>query len=202
MRIEEIQGFNPLPTDLHGWNGKSDIFAKLIEEVRPKRIVEIGSWKGQSTITMAKACQKLGLKTEIQCIDTWLGAEEFYTQPTKERDLMKKWGYPNVYYQFLSNIINEGVVEMIEPITVPSSIGVYLASNAEMVYIDGSHSYTDVLEDIKNMWPKTKLGGVMFGDDYTNKAFPGVKRAVDEFAKLFELEVEIYDNWFWVIRKK
>ena len=58
MRIEEIQGFNPLPTDLHGWNGKSDIFAKLIEEVRPKRIVEIGSWKGQSTITMAKACHK------------------------------------------------------------------------------------------------------------------------------------------------
>lgn len=202
MKINEIQGFDPLPTDLQGWNGKSEIFNKLIEEIRPKRIVEIGSWKGQSTVTMAKACQQLGLNTQIQCIDTWLGAEEFYTMPNKERDLMKKWGYPNVYYQFLSNIINEGVVEMIEPITVPSSIGVYLASNAEMVYIDGSHSYTDVLEDIKNMWPKTKLGGVMFGDDYRNGAFPGVKRAVDEFAKLFELEVEVYDNWYWIIRKK
>lgn len=202
MTNDDIQGFVPLPTDLQGWQGNNEIFEKLITEVKPKRIVEIGSWKGQSTVTMAKACKKLGLNTQIQCIDTWLGAEEFYTEPTPERNLMKKWGYPQVYYQFLSNIINEGVHEMIEPIPLPSSIGTSICSNAELIYIDGSHLYIDVLRDIKDMWPKLKLGGVMFGDDYTNRRFLGVKKAVDKFAKLFEVEVEVFDNWFWIIRKK
>ena len=48
-----------------------------------------------------------------------------------------------------------------------------------MIYIDGSHEYQDVLDDIKSWYPKVKSGGIMYGDDYPY--FDGVRRAVDEY---------------------
>lgn len=202
MKQEAYKGFEPLPTDMQGWQGTSRIFKKLIVETRPKIIIEVGTWKGQSTITMAKHCKYLELGTEIFCIDTWLGAEEFYTQPTPERDLMKRFGYPQVYFQFLSNIINENVVDMITPITLPSALGYKLVPNgADLVYIDGSHTYEDVKNDMRNFFPKVRLGGIMFGDDYNNQAFPGVKKAVDAFVMENKLKLEVFGDWFWVIRK-
>lgn len=183
-----------------GWNGKSPIFKKLIEETQPKIIVEVGSWKGQSTITMAQAIKELGLDTKIICIDTWLGALEFYTIPTPERDLMFKDGYPQVYYKFLENIREHGVDDIITTIPLPSNLGLqYLISKgtqADLIYIDGSHEYDDVMNDIvyaNQLNPK-----VIFGDDYTNSVFPGVKRAVDDFPLNNK---EIVENWYWVIRK-
>lgn len=181
--------------NIEGWNGNNPIFEKLIKELQPKIIVEVGSWKGQSTATMALACKKFGLDTKIYCIDTWLGALEFYTNPTKERDLEKKDGYPQVYYTFIKNMREIGIYEHIEPITLPSQLGLkylkHLGIQPDLVYIDASHEYEDVKQDIelaKSLNPK-----VIFGDDYGNSVFPGVKQAVDE-----EGVSEIVDNWYWV----
>lgn len=201
MKKEDLKGFKPLPKDLRGWQGDSDIFEKLIHEVLPDHIIEVGSWKGQSTITMANACKARGLSTRITCIDTWLGAEEFYTNPSEDRDLMKNYGYPQVYYQFLSNLIHEDVVEMIEILPITSVIGAKLTDKADLIYIDGSHSYEDVRADIELYTHKLNMGGIIFGDDYNNGAFKGVKLAVDEFVAKTGYNLEIYNNWFWIIRK-
>lgn len=180
-----------------GWNGKHQIFEDLINEVKPKVIVEVGSWKGQSTITMAQACNKLGLDTVIYSIDTWLGAIEFYTTPTPERDLLIKDGYPQVYYKFIENLKEHGVDKMVNPITLPSNLGLKLLEQRgikpDLIYIDASHEYEDVKNDIelaKKLNPK-----IIFGDDYTNTVFPGVKQAVKE-----QGEHSVIDNWYWVIR--
>lgn len=182
---------------IQGWNGNNPIFRTLIEKLQPKVIVEVGSWHGQSAINMAKICQELGLDTKIYCIDTWLGALEFYTNPTKERDLQLKDGYPQVYYQFLQNVRENGVYERIQPITLPSNLGLkyikHLGIQPDLIYIDGSHEYDDVKKDIElalELNPK-----ILFGDDYTNSVFPGVKQAVDELGVC-----EIVDNWFWVYK--
>lgn len=181
-----------------GWNGKHEIFKDLITKLKPKVIVEVGSWKGQSTITMAQACKELGLDTKIYCIDTWLGALEFYTTPTPERDLEIKDGYPQVYYTFKKNIKEHNVDDIIETITLPSNLGLkYLKEKgiqADLIYIDASHEYEDVKNDIvlaRQLNPK-----IIFGDDYGNSVFPGVRQAVDEcpFG-----DKNIVDNWYWVI---
>lgn len=181
--------------EIDGWNGNNPIFERLIKELRPKIIVEVGSWKGQSTATMTIACNLLGLDTKIYAIDTWLGALEFYTHPTKERDLEKKDGYPQVYYTFVKNMREIGMYERIETIALPSQLGLkylkYLGVQPDLIYIDASHEYEDVKRDIelaKELNPK-----VIFGDDYGNSVFPGVKQAVDE-----DGESEIVDNWYWV----
>lgn len=183
-----------MENNVQGWNGTHKIFKDLISEIKPKTIVEIGSWKGQSTITMALACKELGLDIKIYAIDTWLGALEFYTHPTEERNLYKKDGYPQVYYIFKENIDKFKVNDIIEPIPLPSNIGIKLIEKADLIYIDGSHEYEDVRVDIDNALQRA---GIIFGDDYGNTVFPGVKKAVDETPH----NKEIIDNWFWIIRK-
>lgn len=182
--------------EIAGWNGNNPIFRDLIEKYKPTTIVEVGSWQGQSAINMAKICKELGLNTTIYCIDTWLGALEFYTQPSKERDLMLEDGYPTVYYKFLDNVRKSGVEDVIKPIPLPSNIGLkyikHLGIKPDMIYIDASHEYEDVKNDIilaGELEPK-----IIFGDDYTNAVFPGVRQAVDELGT-----PTIVNNWFWIL---
>lgn len=213
MRQELLNGFVPLPEDRHGWNSTSPVFKELIEETQPKVIVEVGSWKGASAIEMATRAKELGLDTTIYCVDTWLGSLEFRENREKYGetwDLMEKHGYPQVYCQFLSNVVHAGVEEMIEPLPTTAKIGARLVPSAKLIYVDAGHEYEDVIEDIEAYWLKLEDGGVMFGDDYfltscaTNRKDryeAGVKKAVDEFAQRMEIPVETRYNNFWILRK-
>lgn len=200
------KGFEPIPLDMHGWNGDSSFFGFLIDELKPKNIVEVGSWKGQSSITMAKKCKLINLSTTIYCIDTWLGATEFWCsmKNSAERSLMQKHGYPQVYYQFLSNVIHSSVTDYILPLPMPSSIGWrycrFHKIEPEMIYIDASHEKGDVIADITNYWPLLKTGGVMFGDDF-HRSWPGVVHDVNLFGSRNKIKINKNKN-FWYIRKE
>jgi hypothetical protein len=195
-----------LPSDLRGWNGDSVVFGRLIGEVCPSVIIEVGSWKGQSAVNMGGVVRGLGLACKIYCVDTWLGALEFWVGDlagTPERDLMLKCGFPSVYYQFLSNVIHAGLQDVIVPFPNTSLIGARYFGRvgvvADLIYIDASHDYEDVILDLRAYYPLLRSGGVMFGDDYGSWA--GVVRAVDEFVCELGLVLEVVDNNFWVIRK-
>ena len=196
-----------LPSDLQGWNGDSPVFGRLIGELLPSVIIEVGSWKGQSAINMGGVVRGLGLSCKIYCVDTWLGALEFWVGDlagTVERDLMLKFGYPSVFYQFLSNVIHAGLQDVIVPFPNTSLIGARyfgrLGVVADLVYIDASHDFEDVLLDLYAFYPLVREGGVLFGDDY-NSGWPGVVRAVDEFVGVKGLVLEVVDGNFWLIRK-
>jgi len=187
-----------LKQDLQGWNSEHVIFRRLIDETVPKTIIEVGTWKGASAINMALICKHVWLEnTKIYCVDTWLGALEFWTthKDTPERDLMLKNGYPSIYNQFISNVIHNKVQDMIIPVPNTSFIGAKILQHygvkAELIYIDGSHEYEDVVSDIKSY--KELCTGVIFGDDYN---WPSVQRAVNDSLK----NIQIVDN-FWIWRK-
>lgn len=197
---------NILPLDLDGWHGNDPIFRELILEKQPEVIIEVGTWKGQSAINMALICKELGLKTKIYCIDTWLGALEFWhgLNHTPERNLMLKNGYPQIYYQFLSNVVHKGVQDYIIPVPLPSSIGFKLLKKmnivADLIYIDGSHDYEDVISDLYATKHVSSLNKtVIFGDDWNT--FADVQKAVDLFSQKHVrfLNLEIKGN-FWVLR--
>lgn len=197
-------GFVPThPKILSGWNGMSNIFSSLVTETKPKTIIEVGTWKGQSAINMANCCKQNGLSSILYCVDTWLGALEFWTDATPDRNLMCKHGYPMVYYQFLSNVIHENVQDIIIPVPMPSHLASKWFSHksikADLIYIDGSHEYDDVVQDIIDYVPLLRSGGILFGDDFVDH-WSGVKRAVREYASANSLKFEVYENNFWVIR--
>ena len=203
------EGLELLPEDLQGWNSNDKIFADLVfEGLQDKTIIEVGTWKGASAIRMASQARTLAMKTKIYCIDTWLGAAEFWTGElarTPERNLLLKNGYPQIYYQFLSNVVHNGLQDYIIPIPVPSSIGVKILKaqgvKADLIYIDGSHEYDDVYADLNSYSELLNPGGVMFGDDYYS--FADVGRAVNDFvatqkAQDIKKKLEIVNENFWV----
>jgi hypothetical protein len=57
----------------------------------------------------------------------------------------------------------------------------------DFIYIDANHAYEHVKTDIKNWYPKLKVGGVFAGHDYMDGVLRtgtyGVKSAVDEFCR-------------------
>jgi|SRR5581483_2938471 len=165
--------FQKWPLDLTGWGSETPIFLQLIESLRPKLIIEVGSWKGGSAITMATIANRLNLPTEIVCVDTWLGALEFWTDHSdKERyqALELKNGYPTVYYQFLANVCHKEVQNRIIPFPQTSIIAArwfqIAGIKAELIYIDASHDEDDVFLDILQYWDSLCDGGIMLGDDY------------------------------------
>ena len=194
-----------LPIDLQGWNGTSDIFNTLIEQTKPSVIIEVGSWKGQSAITMANCIKAHNLQTRIYCVDTWLGALEFWDDlnDTPERDLKLKNGYPQIYYQFLSNIVHSNVQDIILPFPTTSTIGFrYFQKKGitpQLVYIDASHDKEDVYIDIRNYYSILSSGGILFGDDYI--AWPGVSEAVQQFSSETGVSFNVLQNNFWTITK-
>ncbi len=67
----------------------------------------------------------------------------------------------------------------------------------DFVWIDGDHSYEQVKRDIENYLPLVKKGGIIGGHDYDSPAFPGVKKAVDEYFDNSKIE-KVIDYVWWV----
>jgi len=194
----------------------------LIVQKKPQLIIEVGSWMGWSAIKMAEAMATLeDTNKGIICVDTWLGATEFWATGNESGGwwqqmglhenffrenhyefLSLKCGYPSVYYNFLSNIFHKNLQKFICPFPQTSSIASRWFSlnnvKADLIYIDGSHDYEDVKSDIKNYFKLLENNGIIFGDDYW---ISDVKRAVDEFAEEQKLLVH-KDSPFWFFEKE
>ena len=197
----------------------TSLFEKLILNLKPNLIIEVGSWMGYSAISMAKCLIKEELDCGIICVDTWLGAREFWS--TKDEtigwwnfsnhehfkkqndDLGLLNGYPTVYHQFMANVIHSDTQKYITPFPQTSNIASrWFKSNqvkANFIYIDGSHEYDDVKVDIENYWQLLDEGGIMIGDDYL---ITDVKIAVDEFANSNNLIPNVSQSPFWYIVKE
>jgi predicted O-methyltransferase YrrM len=68
----------------------------------------------------------------------------------------------------------------------------------DFIFIDGLHTYDQVLADCQNYYPKLKKNGLLLGHDYN--MIPDVKRAVDEFAASVSKPIATanQDIWYWV----
>jgi hypothetical protein len=192
--------------DLQGWNGDSNMLSVKVDEVKPMLACEVGSWKGMSAANIASHMPKGG---ELVCVDTWLGAQEFWTLPpplTREkRDLKLVNGYPSIYYQFLANMSKLSLQETVTPFPITSQIAAgafaYWGVKFDFIYVDASHEYRDVKDDINVYWDLLNPGGYICGDDYGGY-WDGVTLAVNEFVntKWRNLEIDRVATT-WCVKK-
>jgi predicted O-methyltransferase YrrM len=117
--------------------------------------------------------------------------------------LQMKNGYPTVQREFMRNVIEAGYSSVVIPLAIPANIGAKflgylmdreLSPMADLIFIDANHDYDDVKADIANYFPLLSPSGLMFGDDYS---WPGVRKAVHEFAARHNLEVFSPNNRTW-----
>lgn len=125
-------------------------------------IVEIGSWKGKSTIWLAKG-SKVGNKLKVYAIDPHTGSSEH-----KER-----YGKVSTFAEFKQNIKNAKVDDIVIPIVKTSEEAVKIFDEpVEFIFIDGAHEYELVKLDFKLWFPKLIDGGIIAFHDTTWWAGP------------------------------
>lgn len=154
------------------------------------RFVEVGSWLGASICYLATEFKHRNKRAEIYAVDTWKGSnEEAHTK------LLAGMGGAEVLYsKFLNHIRQANVADMVKPIRMSSVEASMQFENEslDVVFIDASHEYKDVLDDINHWYPKIKKGGIISGHDYVpghKVSEAGVIRAVNEIFLGQHLEI-------------
>lgn len=195
---------NEYPMHIVGWNSYAPIFEQIIDELRPHTYIEVGVYLGASIIHVAELCKKKGIECACIANDTFLGSLEMIrAHLDPERDLMLKHGFPQIYFQFISNVIQSQNADRIIPFPQTSLIAAdWFAKKgitAPFIYIDAAHEYQHVLADIRAYWPLLEPGGILLGDDYDS--FSDVAKAVRQFCQENNLRHTVPDGRKWVIRK-
>lgn len=69
----------------------------------------------------------------------------------------------------------------------------------DFVYIDANHEYEYISRDLRLWYPKVRSGGIFAGHDYySTVTWPGVQKAVNEFAPIkIETTFEVGGSWYW-----
>ncbi len=208
----------------HVWQTAAVCLAK--EAPHPLRILEVGSWAGHSTLTWAEAVAKFERDGTVLCVDPWgryiadgdLATGGAYQAMDAATDL------DLIYGLFLHNIGFADRRVRVDHIRGRfSDVASYLADGQfDIVYIDGSHYYPDVVHDIREARRLVRDGGLICGDDLEHQlhdvdaAFvlaslakdyvrdaqgrgmhPGVTQAVAEaFGRVADY------SGFWIVRRE
>ncbi len=102
-------------------------------------IVEIGSWKGRSTIWLAKG-SKSAKREKVYAIDPHIGSYE----NNKE----------NTFKEFKQNIKDAGIDDHVVPIVAKAEdVAKKWNKLVRLLWVDGSHNYEDVKRDVL-IWEK------------------------------------------------
>jgi len=187
MGSNPYEGFDTTgySVDIAGWHSHHPLFESVISQLRPRLILEVGTWMGASAIHMAQLARRLEPGVQILCVDTWLGSHPvLWSTPEYRAQLRLKHGYPQQYFQFLANVVLSGLQDTIFPLPMTSysatSLLVACGPQFDAIYIDAHHDEPEVTSDLQRCFEVLRPGGVMFGDDYS-PGEPGVLKAVNRF---------------------
>ena len=127
-------------------------------------IVEIGSWKGRSTICFGKGV-KDGRNATILAIDPHTGSSEHH----------KIFGKVDTFDEFISNIQRAGVDQFIKHIRERSEITVRnFTGSIGFLLIDGSHDILDVKTDYRLWFDKVVDKGIVAFHDSWSRIGPNI----------------------------
>lgn len=143
------------PWDVNGWLFPDE--GKVLAELcRGKRVLEIGSYCGLSTVCIARAAKS------VTAVDYFDGR-----------------GTPcpdDTWPQFEAALVRHGVRGKVTAIAPDDDFG----TGYDVAFIDGAHDYESVCQDTDKALAALKPDGLLLFHDYTAPAHPGVAAAVGE----------------------
>ena len=129
-------------------------------------IVEIGSWKGKSTIWLASGSRR-GAGVPVYAIDPH----------TAESDNLATQSAVPTFAEFTRNIRQAGVADLVVPLVTTSAEAARdFEHPVELIFIDGAHDYASVALDFELWFPRVVDGGTIAFHDTV--AWEGPRRLV------------------------
>lgn len=165
--------------DIDGWMSVEELNWLYNTAKNMDSIVEIGCWKGRSTHALCSGC-----KGKVYAVDHFKGStgEEEAHKEAQEKDIRK---------EFEKNMEGFNNLTLL-PISSKEAMEKFKDKEVDMVFIDGSHDYESVKEDIEGWLPKCKK--LISGHDFSVD-WEGVQRAVKE---KFGDQIDVVDT-IWIV---
>jgi hypothetical protein len=183
--------------NVFGWTTPSilQIYYTMVQNGKDGDIfVEIGPYYGKSTAFMAVELINSGKKIQFDTIDTFEGSSE-HKIPGYNPELEKYGTYYHIFKQNMKpieNFINVYVMSS------ERASKFYQDNSISFIYIDASHEYEYVKNDIHTWYPKVKTGGIIAGHDY---GLESVKNAVHDSLDIISLLGTPNEEDTWVYTK-
>lgn len=153
-------------TDIPGWFVSEAVYDFLVSTV-PKNgsFVECGAWLGRSSNYLCN----IRADVNVTVVDHWLGSPD-------ERETSHKLATEtDIFRTFVENM--KGLRYEVVRASSEEASERFADESLDVVFIDMTHTYDAVKEDIRLWLPKVKPDGILAGDDYAND-WPEVVRAV------------------------
>ena len=179
------------------FSGYIPIWNEIVAQIKPSRILEIGSFEGRSTCYLIET-SGASRDLEIHCVDTWEGGAEH-----REIDMS---GAEQRFRKNTSLAVAsvKHKVELIihkKPsfLALAELVAAGRVSSFDMIYVDGSHQAPDVLSDAVLSFHLLRTGGLLVFDDYLwsmegpgkQDPFNMPKPAIDSFVNIYQRKLNI-----------
>lgn len=147
----------------------------LVESLRPRKIVELGTHYGSSYFSFCQAVTKLDLETLCFAVDTWGGdehaglyGEEVYGQVSE---------YNQQHYSSFSTLIRS---------TFDQALAHFPQGSIDLLHIDGLHTLDAVRHDFESWLPKlSDRAVVIMHDTNVRERGFGVFQLLDELKQQY-----------------
>jgi predicted O-methyltransferase YrrM len=160
--------------NINGWSQISEqglLFEVITENIESDKlnIAEIGVYQGRGTSIINVILINKKINYNYYGIDHFIGSVEH----------KKGVDYYGITLNNLKKLLDDyDNIKIIKNDSLSESKN-YPDNYFDIVYIDASHDYESVKNDILTWIPKIKDGGIICGDDYIG-GWPGVVKAVNE----------------------
>jgi len=172
FRIEDhpIVFLKPRLSYPYAWVGHIPFAYLLIDLLRPRQLVELGTDSGNSYLAFCQAVQTLGSDTRCTAIDSWQGDPHARRYGEGVYETLKSYHDPR--YASFSRLHRSFFID---------ALGEFADGSIDLLHIDGLHTYEAVSEDFNTWLPKlSDRAVVIFHDSQVRDRGFGVSRFLDE----------------------
>jgi hypothetical protein len=159
-----------------GWWGHIPFASWLVCALKPRRLVELGAYRGVSYAAFCEAVLKCGLDTKCWAVDSWRGDEHvgFYDD--------------EIYESFKSfHDSHYGAFSRLMRMQFDEACGAFDDGAVDLLHIDGYHTYAAVRRDFESWRPKLSQRAIVLFHDTNNDLKPdvNVKQFFSELGQSF-----------------
>jgi SAM-dependent methyltransferase len=172
---------------IDGWMSEDELQWLGEQASECDRLIEVGCFLGRSTVVLAEHVRK-----QAYAVDPWDTAWKNEVNGGSHHFFQK---HPNLYQTFKDNT---------EDFWKSGKLSIFRGDlkqlpiyRTDMVFIDGSHLYANVVSDCREGFLRLRNGGLLSGHDYGYPSWPYVKSVVD---RIFGSRVTNPVGSIWAVR--